>query len=86
MKKVKSHLDAVNCFKELLFYNKHIKKPKIRRLKNMDLLSNLPFYEELNVIKANYAFRGYAMSYKFELVEKKVSIKQLEANKSNIKD
>ena len=52
----------------------------------MDLLSNLPFYEELNVIKANYAFRGYAMSYKFELVEKKVSIKQLEANKSNIKD
>ena len=52
----------------------------------MDLLSNLPFYEELDVIKANYTFRGYAMSYKLELVEKKVSIKQLEANKSSIKD
>ena len=37
----------------------------------MDLLSGLPVYEELNVIKTNHAFRGYAMSYKDELVEKK---------------
>ena len=35
------------------------------------MLFKLPFYEELTVIKPNRAFRGYAMSYKFELVEKK---------------
>ena len=54
LKKVKSHPDAVDYFKELLFYNKHIEKPKIKkikRLKNFDLLSELPFYEELNVKK-----------------------------------
>ena len=55
-------------------------------LKNIDLLSELPFYEELNVIKTNHAFRGYAMSYKVEIIEKKDPIKQLEASKSSIKD
>ena len=50
-------------------------------MKNIDLLSELPFYEELNVIKTNHAFRGYEMSYKVELVEKKDPIKQLGASK-----
>ena len=39
-----------------------MKKPKIKRLKNTDWLSELPFCEELNVIKTNHAFRGYAMT------------------------
>ena len=73
LKKVKSHPDVVEYFKELLFYNKHIEKPKINRLKNTDLISELPFYEELNVIKTNRALRGYAMSYKVEMTEKKRS-------------
>ena len=70
LKKVKSHLDVAEYFKELLFYNKHNKKPKIKHLKNIDLLSELPLYEELNVIKSNHAFTGYAMSYKVEIIEK----------------
>ena len=86
LKKVKSHPDVVEYFKELPFYNKHIEKPKIKRLKNTDLLSELPFYEELNVIKTDNALRGYAMSYQVEIIEKKDPIKQLEASKSNIKD
>ena len=85
LKKVKSHPDVVE-YLELPFYNKHIEKPKTKRLKNIDLLSKLPFYEELNVIKTNHAFRGYAMSYKVEIIEKKDPIKQLEASKSSIKD
>ena len=51
LQKVKSHPDVVEYFKELLFYKKHIRKPKIKRLKNTDLLSKPSFYEELNVIK-----------------------------------
>ena len=74
-------------FKELPFYNKHIEKPRVKRLKNIYLLSELPFFEELNVVKTNHAFRGYAMSYKVELVEKKKhSVTQLEVSKSSIKD
>ena len=40
----------------------------------------------LNVIKTNYVFRGYAISYKVEIIEKKDLIKQLEAGKSGSKD
>ena len=39
----------------------------------------------MNVIKTDHAFRGYAISYKVELVEKIDPIKQLEASKSSIK-
>ena len=68
--KINSHPDVVDYFKEP-FYNKYVQKPRVKRLKNIDLLSELPFLEELNVIKTNYAFKGYAMSCKVELVEKK---------------
>ena len=74
MKKIKYHPYALEYFKELPFYKKHIEKPKIKRLKNIDLLSELPFYKKLNVIKANHAFRGYAMSYIVELIEKKIQL------------
>ena len=50
------------------------------------MLSELPFYKELNVIKTNHAFRGYAKSYKGELVQEKDPIEQLEASESSIKD
>ena len=73
LKKVKSHPDVVNYFKELPFYNKHIEKPKNKRLKNIDLLSELPVYEELNVTKVNHAFKVYALSYKVKIIEKKRS-------------
>ena len=86
LSKIKSHSDAVDYFKELPFYNKPIKKPKVKRLKNIDRLAELPFYEQLSVIKTNQAFTGYAMSYKVEIIERKDLIVQLEASKSSIKD
>ena len=82
--KAKVYPGEVDYFKELPFYKKHIEKPKIKRLKNINLLSEVPFYEELNVIETDHAFRGYAMSYKVEIVEKKDPIKQLEVSKSSI--
>ena len=64
LENIKSHSDVVDYFKQFPFYDKHIEKPRVKRLKNIDLISELPFYEELNVIKSNHAFRGYVMSYK----------------------
>ena len=83
LSKIKSHFDAVDYFKELPFYNKPIEKSKVKRLKNIDQLAELPFFEQLNVIKA---FRRSAMSYKVEIIEKKDPVVQLEARKSSIKD
>ena len=42
LSKIKFHSDVVDCFRELPFYNK----------------PDLPFYEQLGVIKTNQAFRG----------------------------
>ena len=71
LSKVKSYSDVIDYLKELPFYNKPIKKPKVERLKNIDQLVELPFYEQLDVIKTDQAFSGYAMSYKVEIIEKK---------------
>ena len=46
--KIKSYPNAVDYLKELPFYNKHIEKSKIERLKNIVLLSELPFYGNEN--------------------------------------
>ena len=83
---IKPHSGRVDHFQELTFYNKPIEKPKVKRLKNIDRLAELPFYEQLSVIKMNREFRGYAMSNKVEIVKRKVPIVQLEASKSSIKD
>ena len=82
LSKIISHSDAVNYFKELPLYNKPIKNPKFKRLKNIDQLAS--FYEQLSVIKTNQAFRGYAMLYKVGIIETKDSI--VEASKSSIKN
>ena len=58
LSKIKSHSDPVDYFKELPFYNKPIKKPKVKRLKNIDQLAELPFYEQLSVIKQIMRLEG----------------------------
>ena len=62
-KKVESHFGVVDYFKEFSIYNKYIDKPIIKCLNNIDLLSELPFYEELNIIKTNHASSEYTMSF-----------------------
>ena len=86
LSKVKSHSDVIDYFKQLLFYNKPIKNPKVKRLKNVDQLIELLFYEKLDVIKTDQAFSGYAMSYKVEIIEQKDPIVQLKASKLSIKN
>ena len=86
LSKVKPYSDVIDYFKKLPFYNEPIKKPKVKRLKNNDRLVELLFYEQLSVMKTDQAFKGYAISYKVEMIEKKNPIVQLEASKLSIKD
>ena len=68
LSKIKPHSDAVDYFKELPFYNKPIEKAKVKRLKNIDQLA-----EQLSIVKRDQAFRGYTMSYKVQIIGKKIS-------------
>ena len=79
-------LSNVDYFIELPFLMYLLKYQKIKRLRNVDLLAELPFYDQLSIIKIDQAFSGYEKSYKVEVVEKKDSIVQLKASKSSIKD
>ena len=86
LSKIKHYSDAIDYFKELPFYNKPIKKPKVKRLKNIYRSAELPFYEQLSVMKEDQAFREYTMSYKVEIIQRKGPIVQLEASNLSIKD
>ena len=57
-------------FQELPFYNVLVEKPRVKRVKNIALLHELPFYEELNIVRKSEAFKRYARSYKVEIVQK----------------
>ena len=80
-----SMLPKTDYLTELPFFNVSIEKPKIKRLSDINLLAELPFYERLNIIKTDEAFSGYARSYKVEIVKKKDPIVQLEASKLSTK-
>ena len=79
-------LSNINYFKELPFFNVSIDKPKIKRLSDINLLAELPFYERLSVIKTDQAFSRYARSYKVEIGERKDPIVQLEVSKLSTKN
>ena len=65
------HWNANEIFKLLPFYDTYIEKPKIKKLNTVELLKELPFYDELSIVKNKTAFSGYAQSYKIEIVDKK---------------
>ena len=85
LSKIESYSDVINYFKEFPFYNKPIERP-VKRLKSIDPLVEFPFYEQLSIIKTDKTFKGYAMSYKLEIIEKKDPSLQLEASKLSIKN
>ena len=73
-------------FQILPFYNVLIEKPKIKLLSNIQLLHEVPFYDELSVVEISKAFKTYARSYKVEIIEPKNPLAQLKASKSSIED
>ena len=78
--------EAKKLFQVLPFYNVLIEKPKHKHLSNIELLHELPFYDELSVLEISKALRRYARSYKVEIMHTKDPLVQLETIKSRIED
>ena len=76
--------DANKIFKILPFYGTYIEKRDIKKLNNAELLKEIPFYDELSIIKNKTAFIGYGRSYKIEIVDKRDVIVQLKVSKISI--
>ena len=85
--KQKHEKEVKRSFKELPFYGALIEKPytllgyldplaveqqwATKRLDDVDMLRELPFYDELNIVQTSKAFKGYARSYSFEVIDSK---------------
>ena len=50
------------------------------------MLHELPFYDDLSIVKIPQAFGRYARSYWIEMIDFKDPFAQLEASESSIKD
>ena len=59
--------EAKNLFQTLPFYNVLIEKPEIKKLSNVELLHEFPFYDELSITEVSKAFKRYARNYKVEI-------------------
>ena len=72
--------------KVLPFYDSFIGVPRVKKLSNVQLLKEIRFYDQWNIIKNKAAFSGYAQSCKVEIVDKKDVIVQLKSSEISIKD
>ena len=68
------------------FLETYVEKPEVKKLNNVELLKELPFYDELNIVKNKTAFSGYARSCKIEIVDKRDVLVQLKASEISIKE
>ena len=78
-----------NLLKILPFYNiliDFMEKPGVKKLTNVDLLNELPFYSGLGVKEVSQAFKRYAKNFNIEIIDRKDPLAQLHTSKSCIKD
>ena len=78
--------EAKILIQQLLLYNILIEKPRIKRLRNIYLLNEVPFYEELGIMKVSQIFKKYARSCNVETIDSNDSLSQLESSKSSVED
>ena len=80
------HWHANKVFQILLFYSTFIDKPDVKKLNNVELLKELPFYDEMSIVKNKTVFSGYGRSYKIEIIDKRDVAVQLKASEISIKE
>ena len=68
-----------------LFYKQSIKKLRIKKLKNYELLCELPIYDDINISRKERAFRGYAETYNVEIINNKSLSDLFSVSKNSIK-
>ena len=79
-------LTTKKLLQEQPFYKQSIKKPRIKKLKSYELLRELPFCDDINILRKERAFTGYAETYKVEVINNKSLSDLLHVNKNSTKN
>ena len=61
-------LTTKKLLQEQPFYKQPIRKPLIKKLSNQELLRELPFRDDINISRNERMLRGYAETYKVEII------------------
>ena len=68
------------------FYKQPIKNPSIKKLRNFELLRELPFYDDINILRKERAFKKYTKTYVVEIIDNKNLSDLLSVSKNSIKN
>ena len=75
-------LSIKKLLSEQPFYKQPIKKPHIKKLSNHEW----PFYDDINISRNERALRGYAETYKVEIINNRNLSDSLSVSKNSIKN
>ena len=79
-------LSIKKLLSEQPFYKQPIKKPHIKKLSNQELLRELPFYDDINILRNERIFRGYAKTYKVQIINNRSLSDLLSVIKNSVKN
>ena len=85
LKAIIKQLTTKKLLQEQCFYKQPIKNTHIKKLSNQELLHELPFYD-INILRREMAFKGYAKTYKVEIIKNKNLNDSLSVTKNSIKN
>ena len=80
-----SYYFSEKLLSEQPLYKQPIKNPRFKKLRNLELLRELPFCDDIGISRKERAFRRYAETYKFEIIDNKSSSDSLSVSKNSIK-
>ena len=79
-------LNTDDSLSEQPFFKQPIRKPRIKKLSNHELLQVLPFYDIINVLRKARAFKKYAETYEVEIINSKSLNDSLSVSEDSIKN
>ena len=79
-------LTTKKLLQEQPFYKQPIKKPRIKKLSNYELLRELPLCDDINISRKERAFRGYAETYKVKIINNRNLSDSLFMSRNSIKN
>ena len=77
-------LTTKKLLQEQPFYKQCIEIPRIKKLRNFELLPELLFYDDINISRKGRALKRYVKTYKVEIINHKYFRDSLSVSKNSI--
>ena len=68
------------------FYKESIKKARVEKLNNNELLRELPFSDDINISRKERAYKKYAETYEIEIINSKSLSDSMSISENSIKN